>query len=128
VKYHDYYLKGYSVSDFGKTITLDLVYDYPNHPKDESVIEFIEVAAYQFSHTGGAIITDITETPLSKLLEQAGNDLIEWSKGYGNLLPFHADLAACKVEMEKQGFKTWTIWSAIGFSGFIIAKGVSQKG
>ena len=116
MKYHDYHLRGYSVSDFGKTITLDLVLDYPNHPKDESRIEFSDVAAYNFFHVGRAIITDITETPLSKISSQVETDLIESA--------FDGDFEMCKTKMGKEGYKLWTIWSAIGFAGSVIAKSV----
>ena len=64
MRYHDFHLREYHVSDFGKRITLHLVYDYEAKPREESHIEFCEVALYNFTHTGGAIITDVDEASL----------------------------------------------------------------
>ncbi|HZL14339.1 MAG TPA: hypothetical protein VFC85_09385 [Verrucomicrobiae bacterium] len=125
MNYHDYHLRSYSVSDFGKTITLDLVYDYPNSPKDESKIEFSEVVAYNFIHSGGAIILDITETPLSKISKEVEIDLINYAHQFGGtIIKFQNGLELNKAMLEKEGYKLWTIWSAIGFGGIIIAKSV----
>ena len=51
MRYHDFHLREYRVSDFGKHITLDLVYDYAGKPKERSQIEFSDVALYNFTHT-----------------------------------------------------------------------------
>lgn len=45
MRYHDFHLRGYSVSDFGAHIELDLVYDYPDCEKVESRITFSGVAS-----------------------------------------------------------------------------------
>jgi hypothetical protein len=126
VKYHDHHLRSYLVSDYGKTITLDLVLDDPRLFKEdrESKIEFSDVAAYNFIHTGRAIITDITETPLSKISKEVESDLVEYSCQHGGAINFVGDLEASKAKLEKDGYKLWTIWSAIGFGGIIIAKSV----
>jgi hypothetical protein len=68
LRYHDFHLRGYAASDFGTTIALDLVYDYPGHDKAQSRISFSEVACYSFVHTSGAIITDIDEVPVTSLV------------------------------------------------------------
>ena len=122
MKYHDFHLRGYSVSDFGKTIRLDLVWNYPNSSKEESVIEFSDVAVYNFIHTGGAIITGIVPTALSKLPEKLDDDLVEWARKHGGLILFEDSLEACKARLEEDGYKAWTISSAIGFEGLVIAK------
>jgi hypothetical protein len=123
MKCHDYQLRSYSVSDFGKTITLDLVYDYPSRPKDESKIEFSDVVAYNFIHSGEAVITGITETPLSKISKEVEIDLIDYAYGFGGTgIKFQKDLELNKALLEKEGYKMWTIWSALGFGGIIIAK------
>ena len=124
MQYHDYHLRGYSVSDFGNTITLDLVFDYPNHSKRESVIKFADVAAYEFVQTGGAIITDICQTKLSEISKELDEDLVGWARKFGGLINYDGDLESCKEKLEKDGYKAWTIFSAIGFSGLVIAKDV----
>jgi len=78
MRYHDFHLAGYEVRDYGSPIALHLVYDYPGQPKEESLIEFSEVGAYHFVHTGGAIITDLAELPISDLLERVGEELTGW--------------------------------------------------
>jgi hypothetical protein len=70
MRYHDFHLREYRVSDFGKRIILDLVYDYAGRPKDESQIEFSDVALYNFTHTGGAIVTGIEEISLDDLMRK----------------------------------------------------------
>ncbi|HEY5346353.1 MAG TPA: hypothetical protein VIK62_08430 [Verrucomicrobiae bacterium] len=124
MNYHDYHLRSYSVSDFGNTITLDLVCDYPNSPKDESKIEFTDVVAYHFIHTGGTIITEIDEIPVIELLEKVGDSLLEWSHQHGGLKFLNKDLSAYKTKLEGEGYKSWSIESVIGFEGFVIAKKV----
>lgn len=125
MKYHDYHLRGYSVSDFGKTITLDLVFDYPNSTRDESQIRFSDVIVYSLIHTGAAIITNIFETPLSKISKEMESDLIEWAWRHGGEISRQGDIGTCKMKLEKEGYKLWTIASAIGFSGAIISKSVT---
>jgi hypothetical protein len=68
MRYHDFHFREYRVADFGKRITLDLVFDYAGKPREESQIEFSDVALYNFTHTGGAIITDIEEASSGDLL------------------------------------------------------------
>lgn len=36
MRYHDFHLAGYTVSDFGGTVTLHLIYDYPGQAREES--------------------------------------------------------------------------------------------
>jgi hypothetical protein len=38
MQFHDYHLRSYEVSDFGRVITLDLVYEYPGRAVRESQI------------------------------------------------------------------------------------------
>jgi hypothetical protein len=124
VKYHDFHLRSYSVGDFGKTITLDLFYNYPNSSKEESEIRFVDVVAYHFIHTGGAIIAEIEEIPLPELLKRFGVKLLEWSRQHGGLKFLDGDLTNYKTTLESEGYKSWYIVSAIGFEGFVIAKKV----
>jgi hypothetical protein len=81
MKYHDYHLQGYTVADFGGKVTLHLVLDSPGKSRDESYIEFSEVALYNFTHTTAAIVTDIVEAPLPELLVEIGDSLNQVASG-----------------------------------------------
>jgi hypothetical protein len=121
LKYHDYHLRGYSVSDFGSTVTLDLLYNYAGRPLKESVICFSGVALYHFTHTGGAIITDIEEVPVADQIDRISDHLVTWNKWYG-VSGWRDTLENYKAHAAVEGLRAWTIDSAIGFSGFVIAK------
>jgi hypothetical protein len=127
MRYHDFHLAGYTVSDFGGTITLYLVYDYPARAKEESVIGFSDVAAYHFVQTGGAIITEITEEPIAGLFRRIGGDLADWWRSHGGYLLWDDDLNTYQAKLEGAGYHAWTIGSAVGFEGFVIAKAVAQR-
>jgi hypothetical protein len=83
LKFHDYHLRGYSVSGFGSTVLLDLLYDCAGQPRKESTIRFVGVDLYHFTHTGGAIITDVAEVPVADHLDSIADDLATWNKWYG---------------------------------------------
>jgi hypothetical protein len=125
MRYHDFHLREYQVSDFGKRITLYLVYDYAGKPKEESHIEFSDVALYNFTHTGGAIITDVEEANLADLFDEVGGALIGWHKQLG-VAGWRDTLEDYRSTLEAAGHKGWRIDSAIGFSGFVVAKSVRQ--
>lgn len=80
MRYHDFHLREYQVADFGRRVTLDLVFDYAGRPKEESQIEFSDVALYNFTHTGRSIITDIEERSLADLFGEVGATLTNWNK------------------------------------------------
>ena len=128
MRYHDFHLAGYTVSDFGAAVTLHLVYDYPGQAKEESVIQFSDVVAYHFIHTGGAIITDIAEEPIADLFQRIGRDLVEWWRLHGGYQLWDDDLNRYRGKLERAGYHAWAIYSAIGFEGFVIAKAVVQRG
>jgi hypothetical protein len=125
MRYHDFHLREYKVSDFGKRITMHLVYDYAGKPKDESLVEFTDVALYNFTHTGGAIVTDIEEAALGDLFSEVGGALVGWHKRHGVAGWAHS-LDDYRTVLESTGHKAWRIESAIGFSGFVVAKSVRQ--
>jgi hypothetical protein len=127
MRYHDFHLAGYTVSDFGSTIALHLIYDYPGQAKEESVIQFADVAAYHFVHTGGAIINDIAEQSMAALFQRIGRDLAEWWRLHGGYQLWDDDLDRYRGKLETAGYHAWTIDSAIGFEGFVIAKAVAQR-
>jgi hypothetical protein len=126
MRYHDFQLAGYEVTDHGGTIVLHLLYDYPGRAKEESSIEFSEVVAYHFVHTGGAIITDLTELPLDDLLRQVGDQLGQWWRQHGGYSLWEDDREKYQSRLQESGYRAWTIDSAIGFEGFVIAKAIAQ--
>jgi hypothetical protein len=125
--FHDYHLSGYEVGEHGGRITLHLVSDYPGENKRESVIEFANVAAYHFVHTGGTIITEIEEAPLAKIIDEAAGFLREAWRVHGGYPLWNDDLQAYRANLEKKGMRGWRLDSAIGFGGFIIAGTAVQK-
>ena len=125
LRYHDYHLKGYRVSDFGNTIALDLIYDYPGHPLDESTIEFTDVILYHFIHTTGAIIIDIDVTPISKVLSDHAEEITAWDHQLG-VAKWPGTIQGYENYLTSSGYLGWYIESAIGFQGFVIGKAVTQ--
>lgn len=126
MRYHDFHLAGYTVSDFGSTIALHLVYDSPGQDEEESIIQFTNVAAYHFVHTGGAIITEITEQPIADLFRRIGKDLTEWRRLHGGYQLWDDDLDKHRDNLETAGYRAWSIDSAVGFEGFIIARAIAE--
>ena len=121
MRYHDYHLNKYEVSDHGETITLHLIYDYPEEKIDKSKIKFSHVALYNFTHTTSAIITDIEEVEISDFVQEIGNEITEWNRLHG--VRFWKDnLQNYGLWLQSEGYKAWRIVSAIGFYGFVIAK------
>src|SRR5687768_702261 len=108
MRYHDFHLREYRVSDFGKRITLDVVYDYAGKSKEESQIEFADVALYNFTHTGSAVITDIDETSLSDLLSEVGETLREWHRQHG-VTGWRDNLENYRKDLESAGHKAWRV-------------------
>ena len=125
MKYHDYHLKEYKVSDRGESITLYLVYGYPHNETDQSIITFSSVILYNFEHTNNAIITDIYEVPIPELIEEIGPTIREWNRMYG-VKQFNESIEQYTNFLQSEHYIAWCIESAIGFNGFIIAKGVSN--
>jgi len=127
MKYHDYQLEGYSVREYGAQITLHLVYDYSGAPKDRSDIEFSNVLIYNFTHTGGAVITALYEVSLATLVNEKKADLDDWQSNHGGLVLWNSDAKTYGDKLEAEGYRAWRIDSAIGFAGFIIGKDIKQK-
>ena len=126
MQFHDFHLDGYEVLHKGKTIVLHLVYDYPEVEKSESNIKFTDVTLYNFIHTAGAIITDITECSVAEFINEYGDQLIEWKRLYGVELFWKGTLEDYASKLQAEGFRVWYIDSAIGFSGFIVAKDIAN--
>lgn len=126
MRYHDYHLAGYSVLDFGGTIVLDLIYDYPGQPIQESQIEFTGVSLYHFVHTGAAIIVDISPTPIATILSKYGSKISDWAGKIG-LPDWPGNLPGYEKKLQDSGVSGWIIESAVGFYGFVICAEVKQK-
>lgn len=130
MRYHDFRLKGYAVSDYGATITLFLVRDaLPEiEPGMESHIEFTEVEAYHFLHTGGAILTDILEVSLEQMIGEVSTKIAEWICQVGPPSWYWKGTAPKYLSaLQDLGQRAWWLYSAAGFEGFVIAKNVEQK-
>ena len=126
MNYHDYHLRGYSISDFGETVVLDLIYDYPDQTVKESQIEFSGVALYHFIHTSGAIITEICPCPLTTILSEYSSQIPEWDR-LQSVADWPNSVGKYKTKLEEDGLSAWRIESAIGFHGFVIGKEATQK-
>ena len=121
MRYHDYHLSKYEVSDRGETITLHLVYGYPGEETDTSCIRFSNVALYNFIHTANTIITDIEELSVPELVASENEDITEWH--HMHCVRFFKDSPdSYGLSLQAEGYKAWLIESAIGFRGFVIAK------
>jgi hypothetical protein len=123
MKYHDFHLREYSVVDFGNRIALELVYDYPGEERQESRIEFSAVACYSFDHTCGAIITDIEEVDVATLAKEEEQKLVSFAHRRG-LKYWKTDISDYIATLRKEQLRGWRIGSAIGFSGFVIARSI----
>ncbi|MFN7140249.1 MAG: hypothetical protein ACK4UN_13015 [Limisphaerales bacterium] len=121
MRYHDYHLREYLVADFGTRIIFSLTLEAPGQPTDESTIEFLDVALYHFTHTAGAIITDISAVPLRAFLTEQQALLSSWSKQQA-LRFWDSSFEEYFHTLEKKRYRAWIIGSAIGFEGFIIAR------
>jgi hypothetical protein len=126
MRFHDFHLRGYSVRKFGSEITLHLVYDYPGTPIAESHIRFADVTLYDFVHTGGAIILDVAEKPLSTVLEQHWDRILHWAHWHGVTHFDDDDRSSYQAKLERDSCRAWDIASAVGFHGFVIAKSIED--
>jgi hypothetical protein len=125
MKFHDFHLKGYSVLESGRRIVLDLMYDYPDTEKEKSRIEFHGVVCYHFTHTTGAIITDIEEVNIEELVKDEASLLESFARHHGLTL-WQSSMEQYIKSLVTAKMRAWRISSAIGFSGFVI--GVAVEG
>ena len=125
MRYHDFHLRGYTVSDFGGTIVLHLVYDYPGQPEERSDIEFSDVICHHFIHGSSAIIVGIDEEPIAEFVREEEQFLSGLATKHG-LNYWHTDASEYGKTLEREGFHVWRFASAIGFAGFVMARDVRQ--
>ncbi|WP_323816617.1 hypothetical protein [Cellvibrio sp. NN19] len=125
MKYHDYHLESYEVSDFGESISFNLAYAYPGEDIDKSHIKFEGVALHHIINTTGSIITGIEELSIEALLSKHSTQITEWSRMFG-VRHWKSDMASYVSYLKNNEFKAWEITSAIGFYGFVIAKEITN--
>jgi hypothetical protein len=118
---HDFHLKGYTVTEFGRRIALHLVWNYPGLERKDTNIEFVEVEFYHFSHPQGAILTDIVEEPLDVWMKRESGFIAEADKQDG-VRHWTGNAEQYANQLKREGYKVWRIEAAIGFSGFVVAK------
>ena len=124
LKFHDYHLQKYEVSDHGKTVRLFLGYGYPGQETDWSQITFENVVLYNFVHSAYSIITDIEKVTVSSLFAEHRNIIENWNRLYGTNF-WKEDIESSCSFLESNGYSGWHIESAVGFYGFIVARGVN---
>jgi hypothetical protein len=125
MRFHDFHLDGYSVSDSGARIVLHLVLENQDGSKYWSHIEFAGVACYHFDHSTGAIITDVIEVAAANIIRDNETTIGMFATRLG-LQHWNEDLDAYIQTLERKGFRCWQIESAIGFSGFVICRTAKQ--
>jgi hypothetical protein len=64
---------------------------------------------------------------MAALFQRIGRDLAEWWRLHGGYQLWDGDLERYRGKLETAGYHAWTIDSAIGFEGFVIAKAVAQR-
>jgi hypothetical protein len=126
MKFHDYHLESYKVSERGERIEFDLVYGYPGEETDDSQITFTGVALYNFINCNGTIITDIEEVSLKGFILSREKELAEWNRMHG-VRYWQSDIVTYIEKLKAMELRVWEITSAIGFYGFVIAKEVSAS-
>ena len=104
MKYHDYHLESYKVSERGEKIEFNSVYGYPGEETDDSQITFMGVALYHFINCHGTIITDIEEVPLKGFILSKEKELAEWNRMHG-VKYWQSDAATYIGNLEKRGQK-----------------------
>ena len=123
MKFHDFKIEKYEVSNDGKTINFSLVNP---HNSETSKITFTEVTLYNFIHTGGAIITDILKIRPSQLVKENSSAIENWKNLYGMDSWKNGEIKSYGSTLESEGYDGWKIQSALGFYGFVIAKYISD--
>ncbi|HYG21428.1 MAG TPA: hypothetical protein VEH04_01515 [Verrucomicrobiae bacterium] len=120
MKYHDFHLREYLVLEHGSRVILRLELE-----QERSEIEFCDVVLYHFVHTCGAIITDIMEVPLAQFVSDKEQILKAWAHQHG-IAHWQDDASSFAPELF-ESHSAWVIESAIGFSGFVIAKEIKEN-
>jgi hypothetical protein len=120
----EFHLEGYEVSQYGTHIVLRLQRDASAEGGAGLEVRFADVTLYHFTHTTGALLTHIGECTIPDLLAEIGSRVAGWSQSSGIAL-WSNSLGGYRAALLAQGYRAWRIESAIGFSGFVIARSVS---
>lgn len=123
MRYRDWRLTSYSVRDDGTRIVLHLLWNYPGQKKREHDVQFSGVGAYRFVHGGGSILTEVDEAPIRTFID-AEHSFIRHTASQVGLRHWSGDICAYRTYLEREGFRYWTIGSATGFQGFVVAQSV----
>jgi hypothetical protein len=118
---HDWRLTSYSVRDDGTRIMLHLLWNYPGQKRREHDIHFSGVGAYRFIHGDGSILSDVDEAPIAAFIRNE-DEFIRRTAGEIGLRHWPGDICAYRDFLETAGFRYWTIGSATGFRGFVVAQ------
>ena len=124
IPFHDYHLRGYTVGEYGRLVTLDL--RSGSEPEPTTTIHFTEVETYRFLHTGGAIITYMMEVPFREAVREMKLNFPEDFRLHGGMSVSFPTNEEYGEHFVREGFKTWLILSAIGFAGVIVGKYISS--
>ena len=124
LKFHDYHLQKYEVSDHGKTINLFLGYCYPGKETDFSQITFENVVLYNFVQSAHSIITDIEKVTVTSLFSEEKENIETWNRLY-SVDCWQNSIESTALFLESNGYSGWHIESAVGFYGFVVAKSVT---
>ena len=123
--YHDFHLRGYTVSDFGSSISLDLISN--GDPQRLTQLNFSGVASYRFLDTGGAIITYILEMPFLDAIKETDFDFIGDFRKHGGLQVSFDSIEEYGAHFANEGLKSWLILSAIGFEGLVVGRSLTDE-
>lgn len=122
--YHDFHLRGFSVRDHGRSVILDMISG--SKPDRTTILKFSDVESYRFLHTGGAIITYISEVPFMEAIRETGANFPEELRREGGLSLSFASNEEYGDYFESKGLKTWLVISAIGFVGMVVGKSLKS--
>jgi len=125
VRVHDHHLRAYQVLEFGATVILDLIYDYPGQPKLESSVRFNGVELYHFVHATGSILYGIEDVSIDDILAERGG-FIEATAHTHGVRGWRDGMENYRSYLKGAGARAWEITSSIGFDGFVIAQSVEQ--
>lgn len=126
IQCHDWSLEGYSVTDYGRPVTLHLIRNDLGPPITRLNTIFRGVALYHFVHTHATIILDIEEIPVEKILEQYSERIVEWHRLYG-VSHWPKSIEGYANMLKEKGCQGWIVCSSMGFEGFIFGEAVSQS-
>jgi len=76
-------------------------------------------------HANDQVLIHDGTRPRGTSPREVGDQLAEWSRMHG-LLHWNDDRDQYAATLQQKGYRAWTIESAVGFEGFVIAKSVGR--